>query len=195
MRDKRTPAGHFTYYSGIDDLLPMSPEQKIRWFRRRFSKVIVRPLQAVARIGINKEAIWDLNLGVVTIICQAIEALGSFNAPGVKDHIAFDNFVSTFMHADFRKKTVNGETYAEILYGKFRCGLAHGFSIEGHEITTRPSQFIEEDANGHLSIDLWTLFRELRNAFEAFMQQVETNKSAKKRFIDRFDAVFVDPYR
>ena len=81
MRDNRTRIGELTYYSGLDNLSSADAQAKIEWFRGRFRKVIVRPLLAVKRIGVKDQAIWDLNLGVVTIVCSAIEALGSFYSP------------------------------------------------------------------------------------------------------------------
>jgi hypothetical protein len=93
-----------TYYSGLDNLSKADAQTKIEWFRGRFRKVIVRPLMAVKRIGVRDQAIWDLNLGVVTIICSAIEALGSFYCPGAKDKTAFNEFVTAFMEPGTRTR-------------------------------------------------------------------------------------------
>lgn len=118
MRDFRIRVGERTYYSGLDDLSKASDDERIRWFNNRFRKVIVRPLEAVKRIGPDVPAIWDLNLGVVTIICSAIEALGSFYTPGERDKIAFDRFVTKFMNPIYQQRSpATGRTYAEILYG------------------------------------------------------------------------------
>ena len=193
MRDGRTRAGELTYYSGLDDLSAASIEQKIRWFRGRFRKVVSRPLREVQRLGPRNQAIWDLNLGVVTIICSAIEALGSFYSPGVKDEKAFDAFVKAFMDPIYQLKSAGGETYAKILYGYFRCGLAHGLTIEGHEVATRPGKYITDD-RGYVSIDLWSLFRDMERARDRYIEEVETNRDTRARFISRFDKLFVTPY-
>lgn len=84
MHDHRTRVGELTYYSGLDDLSGATPEKKIRWFRERFKKVVGRPLREVRRLGPKNQAIWDLNLIVVTVICSAIEALGSFIRPALR---------------------------------------------------------------------------------------------------------------
>src|SRR5438309_8773742 len=97
MRDNRVRAGQFTYYSGLDNLSGISDADKITWFRGKLEKVVNRPLREVRTLGPTNEAVWDLNLGVVTIICSAIEALGSFYSPGAKDQDAFIRFVSDFM--------------------------------------------------------------------------------------------------
>jgi hypothetical protein len=194
MRDNRTRIGELTYYSGLDDLSKADAPKKIAWFRGRFKKVIVRPLMAVKRIGVHDQAIWDLNLGVVTIICSAIEALGSFYSPGAKDKAAFNEFVTAFMEPVYQGKSASGMTYAEILYGQFRCGMAHGFTIEGHEVATRPGNYIVDD-DGYVSIDLWTLFDDMRRAFDRFINEVERNKRTRARFIERFDKVFINPYK
>lgn len=194
MRDNRVRIGELTYYSGLDDLSKASVPTKIAWFRHRFRKVVVRPLMAVKRIGLRDEAIWDLNLGVVTIICSAIEALGSFYSPSVKDKKAFNDFVTAFMDPIYQQKSANGSTFADILYGQFRCGMAHGFTIEGHEVATRPGQYVVDD-DGYVSIDLWSLFNDMRRAFDRFISKVESDKSVRARFIARFDKMFVTPYK
>jgi hypothetical protein len=194
MRDNRIAAGERTYYSGLDDVSSMSPTEKLDWFEERFKKVVSRPLREVRRLGPSNQAIWDLNLGAVTIICSAIEALGSFFRPGVKDEVAFPDFVTEFMNPKYREQSQDrGRTYAEILYGQFRCGLAHGFSIEGHEVATRPDEYIV-DEGGYVSIDLWTLFEDLERGFETFVSRVRSDAEVQSNFERRFDQIFVHPY-
>jgi len=172
MRDNRVRAGQFTYYSGLDNLSGVSDAGKIAWFAGRVEKVINRPLREVRALGQTNEAIWDLNLGVVTIICSAIEALGSFYSPDAKDRDAFIRFVTDFMDPVYRRTAANSSnSYAEILYGQFRCGLAHGFSIEGHEVATRPGTYIL-DQNGYVSIDLWGLFDDMERASSSYLAKV-----------------------
>ena len=194
MRDNRIRIGELTYYSGIDDLASMSEQEKIAWFKGRFEKVVVRPLRAVRSIGTDNPDIWDLNLGVVTIICCAIEALGSFKTPQEKDRVAFDQFVCGFMNPKFRE-TPAGRTrrYAQILYDQFRSGLAHGFSIVGHEIATRPTEYIVDD-NGYVSIDLWTLFEDMEAGFYKYLDEVASDDESKATFLKQFDSLFVRPY-
>jgi hypothetical protein len=195
MRDNRVRAGEPTFYSGLDDLSAASVPEKIAWLRARFDKVVSRPLGEVRRIGADNQAIWDLNLGVVTIICSAIEALGSFYSPGVRDETAFDNFVIAFMNPIYQQQSPSGRrTYAKILYAQFRCGLAHGLSIEGHEVTTRPGTYVV-DEKGYVSIDLWTLFDDMEGARTRYLTQVESDNDTRDRFIRRFDELFVKPYR
>jgi hypothetical protein len=77
MRDNRALiSGQPTYYSGLDDLSAKSDGEKVDWFLGRFAKIIIGPLREVRALGPANERIRDLNLGVVTIICSAIEALG-----------------------------------------------------------------------------------------------------------------------
>jgi hypothetical protein len=194
MRDNRIRIGEPTYYSGIDDLSTLSDRDRIAWFAGRLDKTVVRPLRAVRAIGADNPDIWDLNLGVVTIICCAIEALGSFYAPTSKDRIAFDQFVCEFMNPIF-KTTPAGQPrrYAQILYDQFRSGLAHGFTIVGHEIATRPGEYIVDD-NGYISIDLWTLFEDMEAAFGRYLEAVDSDAELRARFLTRFDNVFVRPY-
>jgi hypothetical protein len=194
MKDNRTRVGELTYYSGLDDLSSMSESEKIAWFKGRFEKVVVRPLRAVKAIGVDNPDIWDLNLGVVTIICCAIEAVGSFYAPEQNDRIAFDRFVCEFMDPAFRKKPAGRtRTYAQILYDQFRSGLAHGFSIVGHEVATRPAEYIVDD-NGYVSLDLWTLFEDMENGFGRCLDVVASVEETKANFLKRFDDLFVRPY-
>ncbi len=194
MKDNRTRIGEFDVYSGLDDLSSMSESEKIAWFKSRFEKVVVRPLRAVRVIGVDNPDIWDLNLGVVTIICCAIEAVGSFHTPKEPDRIAFDRFVSEFMDPMFRKGPAGRtRTYAQILYDQFRSGLAHGFSIVGHEVATRPNEYIVDD-NGYVSVDLWTLFEDMERGVGRYLDAVASDEHARARFIRRFDDLFIRPY-
>jgi hypothetical protein len=194
MRDNRIAAGTHTYYSGLDDVSSMSVGDKLAWFEGRFEKIVSRPLREVRQLGPSNEALWDLNLGVVTIICSAIEALGSFFQPGVNDAVAFRAFVIEFMNPKYREQSQDrSRTYAEILYGQFRCGLAHGFSIEGHEIATRPSEYIFDDG-GYISIDLWTLLEDLEQAFREYVSRVRSDPAVQSDFERRFNEIFVQPY-
>lgn len=194
MRDNRARIGELTYYSGLDDLASMSAEQKIAWFNGRFEKVVVRPLRAVKSIGRDNPDIWDLNLGVVTIICCAIEALGGFYAPNKKDRVAFDQFVCDFMNAKFRETPAGQKRrYAQILYDQFRSGLAHGFSIVGHEIATRPTEYVVDD-NGYVSIDLWTLFEDMEAGCHRYLDVVRSDDDSRANFLKQFDSLFIRPY-
>ncbi|SRR6266496_1589056 len=194
MRDNRVRAGQFTYYSGLDNPSGISDADKIAWFRGRLEKVVHRPLREVRALGATNEAIWDLNLGVVTIICSVIEALGSFYSPDVKDHDAFIRFVTDFMDPVYGQTSAkSGRSYAEILYGQFRCGLAHGLSIEGHEVATRPATYIL-DQNGYVSIDLWNLFDDVERASNEYLVRLESDTSTRADFLKRFDRIFVHPY-
>ena len=194
MEHTRIRIGDFTYYSGLDHLAGASEDETVAWFRKRFEKVVARPLREVRSLGRDNEAIWDLNLCVVTIICCAIEALGSFYQPNARDSVAFSHFVRAFMDPKHRERAAaDGRTYAKILYGQFRCGLAHGFSIEGHEVATRPDEYIVED-HGSVSIDLWTLFEDLERAFDRYLARVDSHKRVRQKFLERFDELFVDPY-
>ena len=84
-------------------------------------------------------------------------------------------------------------TYAAILYDQFRSGLAHGFSIVGHEVATRPAEYVVDD-RGYVSIDLWTLFEDLESAGARFFEALGSNAEVRARFLERFDDVFVRPY-
>lgn len=196
MKDGRIKSNSWSFYAGpgMDDLSGLTPVDKSRWLRGRFEKVVVKPLRAIKRIGAKDEAVWDLNLGVVSIICSAIEALGSFYRPDLTDHESFREFVYDFMAPEYQQ-AVPGltRTIGDVLYGDFRCGLSHGFTIEGHEIATRPSRYIKA-TSGYVSIDLWSLFDDLCRAFGRYITAVGTDPDTRARFLVRFDRLFVLPY-
>jgi len=73
------------------------------------------------------------------------------------------------------------KTHGHALYEQFRCGLAHGLTIEGREITTRPSRYIH-DNSGHESIDLWSLSEEMRRALDRYVTKVHTDKGTQHAF-------------
>ena len=148
----------------------MSAKAKVDWLRCRFGKVVIKLLREVERLGRNNPAIWDLNSG------------------------AFPAFVYEFMHPQYRQHvTGSKKTYGHALYEQFRCGLSHGLTIEGREITTRPSRYIH-DNSGHVSIDLWSLFEEMRRALDRYVTKVHTDKGSQQRFLRRFDKLFIQPY-
>lgn len=196
MRDRYFEIGSEpTFYSGLDDLKGKTLSEMIAWFVGRFDKVIIRPLEEVRELGKTNEAIWDLNLGVVTLVCSAIEALSTFySPPNKRDRDKFILFVENFMSPEFQKISVpNNKTYAEILYEDYRCGLSHGLSIEGHEVTTRPESFIE-DTDGYVSIDLWSLFEDFKLAFARYLGVLRSDKESQVNFSNRFKKIFVEPY-
>jgi hypothetical protein len=49
--------------------------EKLDWFVERYNKVVSRPLREIRELGPSNQAVWDLNLGAVAIICSVIEAL------------------------------------------------------------------------------------------------------------------------
>ena len=56
-----------------------------------------------------------------------------------------------------------------------------------------PSRYIH-DNSGHVSIDLWSLFEEMRRALDRYVTKVHTDKGTQQRFLRRFDKLFIQPY-
>lgn len=203
MRERYAEIGSEpTYYSGIDELENKTIDEKISWLEGRFNKTVFVPLEEVRRMGRENNKIWDLNIGVVTLICCAIEALGSFCNPqpdsnelgrNSEDRYRFVRFVEEYMDKRYREVTSGDEKLSEILYGKFRCGLAHGLTIEGHEVADRPREYIT-NKNGYISIDLWTLFKDFKQAFKIYIEKTKTDEKLKEKFESRFNDIFIKPY-
>jgi len=103
-------------------------------------------------------------------------------------------FVEKYLDPIYQNNSLKSQKYSEILYGSFRCGLSHGFTIEGHEVATRPQKYIE-DKNGYISIDLWTLFDDMVKGFTRYINEVKSDKILFERFILRFNKLFVAPYK
>jgi hypothetical protein len=129
----------WTFTLDHDPIHTFDDDAKIAWLQGRVEKMLLVPLRdAHIRTRFNQEPkpAYDLNLGLMTLACCAIEALGRFLLGGSKKTVCptcenrneepsaakcFREFIRTYV-ADYKP-------VAQPLYESFRCALAHSFAI------------------------------------------------------------------
>lgn len=151
--------------------------------------ILINPVEEVFKI---KNAFDNENftifLGVVTIICCGIEALGGFYKGEAKgEH--FKDFVIDYMHPAYKKD----RNKLVALRDNFRNGLAHGFCIKRGGFSWGKKYFTEHKALG-LLISIDELFEDFKKAFLKYINDLENeNKNSEmvKNFKKRFKGVFI----
>ena len=178
---------HFTFYPDYDDLTQLeTPEQKVAWLEGRVRKALLRPLLRLQVLR-NRGELVDINLIVVTAICDGIEALSHFYRGGKgKGH--FVEFCRRYMPT-FRRRDRQGRSYASLLYDNFRSALSHGFCIERGRLELGGSHGRIDPRYG-LEIDPWELFREFETGLTRYLEDARTDPELRENFEKRFNAIF-----
>lgn len=108
----------------------LSFDGKVKYLHGRIEMILLKP----ARTAMKEALRTDLGFILTTAICAGISAAGPFlkgrRAPPRKDQQYFLDFVKAYMDPVLQDSIKPGLTWAEWLYGKVRCGLAHGYAIE-----------------------------------------------------------------
>ena len=175
----------FTYLADYDDLTSLKNDEKIDWVRKRINKVFLKP---VNRFKISNNT--DLALGVMTLICCAIEALGHFrngrtdkNRVKGQDEKDFKLFIKEYMPEASR--------IGRYLYYYFRCGLAHAFVIERGSIEGEIKSLYEREKRKRVfyRVNPWKLFDLLEKAIENYFNNLgqKGRKRLRKNFRNRFE--------
>ena len=182
----------FYRYSDVLSKLKTDGE-KISWIEGRVKQVLIDPLEELRKVWQKNEEIQCLNLGVMTLLCCGIEALSNFYLQKGESGKKFKKFVENYMNAEFRRKDPSGKKYSSFLWDDFRCGLAHGFSIEKGGILEGTNRYVRFDDKKGLGIDLWFFFEDFKHAFTTFINDVrKASKDSilRNNFLARFDILF-----
>ncbi|HXH28732.1 MAG TPA: hypothetical protein VNL37_06780 [Candidatus Polarisedimenticolia bacterium] len=172
-----------------DDLSRLSDDAKIDWLEGRVHRILIGPLREMRRMargaptgGAESAAFW--NLGIVTLICSGIEALGhhlhgrkAVRSGSVRD---FQEFIDAFM-PDYGP-------VKEAIYGDFRCGLAHSLVTRRGSIEEKLGRPYLRDRRGHLRLDLDRFFQAFVVAVERYFVAVRETPDLGRRLAERFDA-------
>lgn len=182
----------FYKYSDVLSKLKTAGE-KISWIEGRINQVLIHPLEELRKVWQENKEIQCLNLGIMTLLCSGIEALSNFYLQIGDSGKKFKKFVENYMNAEFRMKDPSGKKYSSFLWDDFRCGLAHGFSIEKGGILEETNRYIRFDDKKGLGIDLWFFFEDFKHAVATFMNDVRKaskNSMLRNNFLARFDKLF-----
>lgn len=172
----------FTYLVDYDDMsLLITDDQKIEWMYKRIQKFLLEPIQKFI-----KKRDSALELGIVTLICCGIEAMGHFlkGRTGIGGGTTdFKLFIETYMpeFSPIQKK----------LYDHFRCGLAHAFAIERGSIEDKIKTLYEKEERNQsfYKVHPWKLFESLEEGFICYFKDLKSGKG-REEFVDRFNYSF-----
>lgn len=177
-----------TYLADYDDLSNRSVDEKIDWLHKRVAKIFVTPVQRFISSDNH-----DLAIGVMTLICCAIEALGHFKN-GRIDKNKFKGSDKEDFQEFICKYTPKASTISDELYEHFRCGLAHAFVIEkgGIEGEIEGLYKKEKRKETFYEINPWKLFKLLENGIEKYFKDLRDQQRTQLRenFLNRFDYSF-----
>lgn len=151
--------------------------EKIRYLEGRINKILINPIEEIFTIRKNNEIIWNLNLGIFTLICEGISGLSTYYYKGFQKGRGeqFKNFMKDFMYKSDKTK----QEYIDKIWFKFRRSLPHGFFIEGGCIETNPSEhFHYQKKHDKLTIDLETFFTEFKDSFKEFISILNEGKDS-----------------
>lgn len=168
-------------------------EEKISWFDGRVNQVLIKPIDELRHIWKANKNIQCLNLGIMTLLCSGIEALGNFYLQTGESGKKFRKFVEHYMTLEFREKDLSGKKYSTHLWDHFRCGLAHGFTIERGGILEDTDRYIRFDDTRGLGIDLWYFFDDFKRAFKKYISELRSSKEnsfIRKNFLSKFNELF-----
>lgn len=177
-----------TYLADHDDLSNRTIDEKIEWLHNRVMKIFVAP---VKRFISNDNH--DLAIGVITLICCAIEALGHFKN-GRTDKNKFRGSDKEDFQEFICKYTPKANTISVELYEYFRCGLAHAFVIERGGIEGEVDDLYKKvkRKQDFYEVNPWKLFELLENGIKKYFENLKDKSRTQLRedFLKRFDYSF-----
>ena len=160
---------------------------KIRWFELRLRRMLIDPAEMLKprRRGQTEEDLSHL-LAFGTVICNGIEALGSFYRGRDGTGQTFRDFVTDFMDSAYGR-------YSRNLRDDFRNGLAHGFYVKqgGFEFFRGPSLRIDPRAG--VQIDPDGLFRDVKRALKNYLRKLRRDGPSSpigQAFSKRFRRIY-----
>ncbi len=140
----------------------------------------------------------EIHVGLIvpTIICGGISAASTFlngqSAPGGQDGAYFKSFVLRYMNGSLQNDPGIGGTWADWMYSKLRCGLAHAFTIESGGVETQGPYLVPGSPDPKMNLRL--LLDDFENGWNRMLDDVVTTPADQlaKNFVTRFDRVFQD---
>lgn len=174
-------------------LADLSPDGKIEYFQKRFTFVVLNPLDGILAQNDNP---YPMLLVWGNALMCAIESLGHFLTPAVATNSqAFQTYVSSFMDPAWRERPMNPppgvDAYWRWLWDSFRNGLAHGAYIKAGGFEKLGDRLFVE-SNGGLKVDAFGLDIDVRNGFNKMLRAVRQPENYfRTTFFERFDWTYI----
>jgi hypothetical protein len=177
---------------------------RIKWFEYRYKKILFFPLKNIKIITSNKKTSYllesdntSINTIVLMAICVGIDLLAGFFAGAErdtnrKDFVSFVNRNLDQKREYLKCRYENIDKFSELLYFKFRCGLAHNLAIKKVGFTYGSKYFVFDKKKQAYYVSLDRLFGDLRRAFNKYIADLENKKSLKIKFNKRFNHIFIN---
>lgn len=174
-----------TYLADYDDLSVMNDDEKVVWMKNRINLIFVNPINKII-----KEKTPDFPLGVMTVICLAIESLGHFSQ-GSTDRRSSEKDFKIFI----KNYIPSAMQIRDHLYKYFRSGLAHAFAIERGSIDHKVKGLYRKQIRGksfQYEVHPWRLFKNFEKGINAYFIDLEDKKRVllRNKFIKRFNFVY-----
>ena len=184
-------------------ILPrLNDECKIEWLERRMHMIFLDPLiQIFDRESVAHKALnfppdgtkMTPMLMAVSLLMNGIEALGSFLTTSDGNGVRFRTFVSQYMPQwtfEVDAPHHGRRALSDILWSKYRNGLAHSFAIlhAGVDDVPEDGKYMIQD--NVLQIDAWKFFADLRRAIDKMFQDVRQASESQTLFLQRFSKVY-----
>lgn len=186
----------------FEKLKEFTTQGRINWFKYRFDKILLNPIEAVEKIVKEEGANGRLeneHTSIFTIvmlaICVGIDLLGGFfsGKEGDTTETEFKLFVDEYFDRgkEYSKNPyINMTDYSTLLYKLFRCGLAHNLTIKKVGFSYGEVYFRKEGANYYISVN--KLYEDLKQSFGNYIADIKDDKNGLQvKFNLRFQYVFL----
>jgi hypothetical protein len=184
-------------------ILPkLTDENKIQWLESRMHMIFLDPLiqifdrESIAHKALNYPpdgAKMTPMLMAVSLLMNGIEALGSFLTTSDNNGERFQAFMDKYMSEwtiEVDAPHHGRRALSDILWSKYRNGLAHSFAILHAGVDDVPGEGKYMVAENVLQIDAWKFFADLRRAIDRMFQDVRQPGDLQKLFLRTFSKVY-----
>jgi len=184
----------WTYMLDADPIHTFNDAQKMAWVRGRLEKTLLVPLRdAEIRTRFGREPIpaYDLNLGMMTLACCAVEALGRFLLGGSKSQKCdacgqssetpsaskcFREFVKEYMSSYYGM--------SRPLYGSYRCGLAHSLAIrDGSLASSLGMEYVKGNSTSPHLVDYDRFIKDLDTGIDRYFNDLRNSPDLRADFL------------
>ncbi len=183
-------------------LTSLSSEQKALWFCARIEMTFLRPLRRIfadtdsdvfiALLDTKSMEPRSFSIALMSVMLNGVESLGSFLRPGSNKRESFRTFIEHYMAqwSGHRPVPSIDMDLLDILWYRFRNGIAHGFCIEGpgsvEFLTDSPFSW-DGTVLKVCPIHFW---RDLDRGVLAYFNDLRANDRIREQFSVRFGKVY-----
>ncbi|MDP2208766.1 MAG: hypothetical protein Q8K98_08330 [Bacteroidota bacterium] len=185
----------------------LSDNGKIDWLEKRMRMIFLDPLKkiydrtSVAHNELNVQASgapMTPMLMTFSLLMNGIEALGSFliipsSSDRKKNYRRFNDFMTRYL-PDWTVQIAaphhGNRKLSDVLWEKYRNGLAHSFAILEAGIDDVPGNGKTMIKDNVLQVDGWKFFADLVSAVDRMFEEVRNLPTARATFLQRFEDVY-----